>query len=236
MRYMTLGEMLDAVRMEARISQNPAHGVALRDPHTYLINRVQDELFLTFDWPALKVSEFIDVEEGQRFVAYPEGMSFETVQGVYGLDVSGDYRELRSGIGPDQINEKDPAVVADRDFPVRRFAHHTPPSGDTNHSLFEIWPVPNRATKLYVKGMRQPTKLVNDTDRCEIDGPAIVLHVAAELLAGQKAEDAGLKLNKAQERVRILKVRQRGSDSQVTNLSGRREYPRALRPGIDFIP
>lgn len=236
MRYMTLGEMLDAVRMEARISQNPAHGVTLRDPHTYLINRVQDELFINFDWPALKVSQFIDVAEGQRIVAYPAGMSFETLEGIYALDAGGDYRPLVSGIGPDQINEYDPDKVEDRTYPVRRYAHYSVPDEATNHNQFEIWPVPDKATRLYVKGRRLPTKLVNDADKSEIDGPAIVLHVAAELLAAQKAEDAGLKLNKAQERVRALKVRQSAAGSQVTNLGGNRNHARLLRPGIDYIP
>lgn len=236
MRYMTLGEMLDAVRMEARISQNPAHGVTLRDPHTYLINRVQDELFLNFDWPALKVSKFIDIAEGQRYVAYPDGMSFETLEGVWALDAGGDYRPLLSGIGPDQINEYDPEKIEDRTHPLRRFAHYSEPNEATNHSLFEVWPVPDQATRIYVKGRRLPKKLTEDAHRSEIDGPAIVLHVAAELLAGQKAEDAGLKLNKAQERVRSLKIRQNTGGSQVTNLAGNRSHARLLRPGIDYIP
>lgn len=236
MRYMTLIEMLDALRIEARISQSAAHGLTLRDPHTYLLNRIQDDLVLNFDWPSLAVNEIIDIGQGQRYVAYPDGMTFESVRGLYSPDTGGDYRPLTFGIGPEQINCKDPTVVADRDFPLQRFANYVPATGSTNHNMLEVWPVPDRDTKLYFKGYRYPTKMANDADKSLIDGPSIVLHAAAEILAGQKAEDASLKLNKAQERIRTLKIRQRGSDNREYSMSRAASHARLLRPGIDYIP
>lgn len=235
MLYMSLGEMLDALRIEARISQNPSHGLTLRDPHTYLLNRVQSDLFINFEWPSLKTSEILDVDPGQRYLAYPEGMTFETVQTIYALQPSGDYRPTVQGIGPTQLNERDPTDPTARQAPIQRWDNYVPPAGATEHNMFEIWPVPDVATKLYLKGSRAPTKLVNDADMSTLDGMAIVLHAAAEILAGQKAEDAALKLNKAQERVRMLKVRQSSGDNREWVLSGPSGYPRAARRGIDYI-
>lgn len=235
MRYMSLSEMLDGLRIEARISQSAAHGLTLRDPHVYLLNRIQDDLWLNFDWAHLRTSAFVDINAGQRYVAYPDGMAFESVRTIYSEDTSGDFRPMVSGIDAEHYNLRDPEVVSERETPIRRWANYVPPEDATNFNMIELWPVPDKATRLYVKGRRMAKKLVNDGDMSTLDGMAIVLHAAAEILAGQKAEDAALKLNKAQERVRTLKVRHADGDNRAVLLSGRPNIQPARR-GIDYIP
>ena len=62
----------------------------------------------------------------------------------------------------------------------------------------EVWPIPNTAQTLEFSGLLPITQMVNDTDVCVIDGMAIVLFTAAEMLAKSKASDAQAKLAKAQ--------------------------------------
>lgn len=234
MRFMTLAEMLDGLRIEARISQNVAHGVTLRDPHIYLINRIQDELFLNFDWPHLKTTARVTLEAGQRYAEYPSGMTMETVEKVYSEHSPDKFEPIDFGIGVTHINAKNPEKEEDRGHPVRRWANYIPPDANTNFNMFEVWPVPDRATTLIVKGLRAPKLLTQDNDKTILDGPSIVLHAAAELLAAQKAEDASLKLNKAQERIRTLKIRARGSDNTPINLAGGGSTYRP-RYGLDYV-
>ena len=235
MRYMTLEEMLDGLRIEARISQSAAHGLTLRDPHTYLLNRIQDDLYANWEWPHLKLNVIKDISEGTRYTAFPDGMIFESTETLFGLNNDDNYYPMTQGIGVEHYNVYDPTVVSERNYPLLRWQTYVPPEGDTNFNMIELWPVPDRDTKIMFKGRRSCKKLVADTDVSTIDGLAIVLHAAAELLAGQKAEDASLKLSKAQERVRTLKIRQSGGDNRSFNLGGG-THIRSARVGLDYIP
>jgi hypothetical protein len=234
-RYQTLDEMLSGLRAEARISQNAAHGLTLRDTHTYLLNRIQEDLWLNYDWPHLKATAIVDISPGQRYVEYPANIIFESVEGIWAARSDQKYYPITYGIDVEHYNRRDPSDATKRKTPVERWTNYVPSTGNTNQNMFEIWPVPDVATKLIVKGRRSCQLLADDADKSTLDGPAIVLHAAAEILAGQKAEDASLKLNKAQERIRTLKLRQVGPDNRPLNMAGPTGYPRAARAGIDYI-
>jgi hypothetical protein len=238
MVYMTLAEMLEGLRIEARISTNASHGLNLREPHTYLLNRVQSDLYLNYDWPSLKTLEYADISAGQRYVAIPEGLSFESLETIFAPDLTAKYRPMRQGITNVEINMRDPDNVSDREFPPVAWANYIDATAESNHNMIELWPVTDRATRLLFKGRRVPATLVDDDDRSTLDAYAIIMHAAAEILAGQKAEDAALKLDKAKERVRMLRIRQSDGNNKPTLLSGRPGYenfPRAARRGLDYM-
>lgn len=231
---MTLAEMLDGLRVEARISQNVAHGANLNDPHRYLLNRVQSDLYLNYDWPGLKATWPVNLDAGQRYVAYPENIEFEGIERLVSDRGGNQWKPMEYGIGPEQYNITN-SDNDERNFPVCRWQDYTPPTGENNNNMFEVWPLPSQDTQLLVQGKRACKLLVNSTDKSTLDGYVVVLHAAAELLAANKAEDAALKLQKAQERMRVLKMRQTGPDNRKLSMSGggSRDH---LRPGIDYIP
>lgn len=239
MRYQTLDEMLDALRIEARISQNSAHGLHLKDQHTYLLNRVQDDLYLNYDWPSLNTDAYVDLDPGTRYKGYPKNVDHTAIESVYAKDIGSgnNFYEIKMGIHPAHYNARDPEDKSQRATPIVKWQNYIPPEGPTNHNMFEVWPVPDRATRLLFRGKRKCQRMVDGHEYSTLDGPAIVMHAAAEILAAQKAEDAALKLNKAQERIRTLKLNQQAPSTQI-NLSRPRygDPSTRLRYGLDYMP
>lgn len=234
MRYMSLTEMLDELRVEARISQNVAHGVQTLDPFKQRLRRIQEELYLAYDWPHLNAVQSKTISAGQRTAAYPDKFIYEGVDTVYAKGTDARWQALAYGVGARELNIKD-SDADERDFPIRHWQNYLSPSAETiSANMFEVWPIPSEDAVLRFEGRQKLFPLTADADKSSIDGPLVVLHAAAEILAAQKAEDASLKLQKAIERMRLLKLRQRGNKSRKINLAGRSS--RILRPGLDYIP
>lgn len=237
MRYMTLTEMLDMLRVEARLSQNVAHGTHLNDAHTLRLRRIQEELYLSFDWPHLNVTQDVAVNPNQRYAAYPSMFEFSGIQRVFARPTGDDkWTALSYGIGPDQLNEVDSnAAPIETKANVLRWQNYLSPAAENlNQNMFEIWPVPSRITAIRFDGRRKLFPLVNPGDKSTIDGPLIVLHAAAEILAAIKAEDASLRLQAAKDRARFLRMREVSTENQVHSFS-RGSKTHRTRPRTDFI-
>jgi len=236
MRYMTLLELLDEVRVEARLSLNAAHGVQNTEPLKHRLRRIQEELYLAYDWPHLVTSQTKVVPAGGRYAEYPDKFSFEGIQSVHVRDdSSGRWLPVDLGITIADLNLHD-SDADDRSFPPSKWQNYLSLAGEAvNTNMFEIWPIPDREATFRFAGRRALFPLVEDTDRTTLDGPLIALHAAVEILASQKAEDASLKLEKARERMRLIKMRQRAEKSGSINLAGQPARAR-LRPGLDYIP
>lgn len=235
MRYMQLSEMLSDLRLEARLSPNVAHGVQLAQAHMQLLRRIQEDLWLTYDWPHLKTTQTQPVTAGQRYATYPDRFTFEGIVGVSAKDLADEWSPLVYGIGPDELNFKD-SDADEQDYPVRKWQNYLASAGETiNSNMFEVWPIPNADTTLRFHGKRALFPLTEAAHVSTIDGPLIVLHAAVEILAAQKSEDAQVKLQKAQDRLRFLKMRQTNGSNRPINLAGKPNRSRP-RPGIDYIP
>lgn len=235
MRLMTLDEMLDELRAEARLSQNVGHGLHTVDAHRKLLRRIQEELYDNHEWPVLKTTRTVALDAGQRYAAYPADMALPGIEYAYTRQGNSLFVLLHYGIGVDELNTFD-SDADGRDFPIRRWQNFISPSGETvNQNMFEVWPVPSRPAVVRFSGKRKLFPLIEGGDTSTLDGPLIVMHAAVEILSAQKAEDAALKLQKAQERMNSLKRRQTMADNRPLNLAGgaRRFRP---RPGIDYIP
>ena len=248
MRYMTLLEMRDMLRDESNISRNVAHGVTQIDQQNRLIRRVQEELYLNFDWPHLQAVASVTLGMAQRWAAYPDTFNFEGINQVWWRkDTDNDWRPISYGIGAEQLNAVDSEEGA-TEIDVRRWQNYMQPAagegepgepappitGDTGYNMFEVWPVPTDGGVVRFQGKRKLFPLDSDDKTSTIDGPVIVLHAAGEILARQKSEDATLKLQLGRERLRLLRLRQTVNDTRVSNLSGGVAY-RSARPGIDYL-
>lgn len=227
MRIMSLGEMLAELRHEARISSDVAHGTHLRDRYISLLRRVQEDVYLSYDWPALNVSATVDLIAGQRYAAYPSRFTYDGIMEAFAQNASGKWLPLTRGIGACELNAVD-SDSGEQRAEVRRWQNYLSPDAEVvNTNMFEVWPVPNRDVRIRFQGQQKLKPLADaDRDSSTVDGIIVVLHAASEILAGTKAEDASLKLQRAQERHRLLRQRQVGADAYVPNMVGPRTAPK----------
>lgn len=234
MRFQTLAEMLTDLRGEAGISQNVAHGVTAIEPHKALLRRIQEELWLAFDWPHLNTSAPVTLLAGARYAAYPDTFIFDGIEDVSARGSDGRWFGLTYGIGPAELNYMDSDADA-RSFPITRWQNYMQPTGDTSNNMFEVWPIPDKDTAVRFTGKRSIFPLDTDDQTSTIDGPLIVLRAAAELLARQKSDDASVKMDAFMQRLKFLKLRQQNKTSVPGNLAGG-PTRRPLRAGIDYMP
>lgn len=234
MRFMTLTEMLTELRGEIGVSQNIAHGVLSQAPQSALLRRVQEDLYLGYDWPHITTSATVTILAGGRYSAYPVAFDFPGINEVWAKSPTGKWIELTYGIGSDQLNFVDSDSGAQAGL-VSRWQNYMQPDTDTNNNMFEVWPVPNLDTTFRFIGKRKLYDLTTGDKKSTLDGPMIVLAAAAEILAKQKSEDAGLKLQKGLDRARLLKLRQAKTNNEPINMSGGAPSGRSLRRGIDYM-
>jgi hypothetical protein len=207
-RLMLLSEMLTELRHEARISADAAHGLHLRNSHIALLRRTQEAVYHAYDWENLKVTANVTLAPGQRYSAYPEAFEFEGITGAFQKNLSGDYVPLGYGIGSGELNEIDSDADERREDPARWQNYLSLEAETINTNMFEIWPLPERETVIRFEGKRKLMPLTDPADdRSTVDGTIVVLHAASELLAAKNAEDAVLKIQKAQERFDLMKQR-----------------------------
>lgn len=235
MQFDTLGTMLTNLRHEARLSANPSHGAHNSDSYRHLLRRIQQELWLSYDWLHLQAVQSTDLEAGQRYLELPSRFDMLGVKDVETKDAAGRWVPVRYGIGINELNRHD-SDADERAFPVRAWQTFVAPDAEETHTnMIEVWPIPDQDTRLRFSGKQRIRPLTDDSHLATIDSPLIVLHAAVEILAGQKAEDAQIKLQKAQDRARFLKLRTAMVDSRRAN-PARKSLGMRLRPGIDYIP
>lgn len=213
MRLMTLTDMLTKLREEARISADIAHGSHMQARYISLLERVQEEVYHAYEWPHLQTVQTFDWPANQRYGAYPEQFTLEGIKAIYAQLADGNWRELAYGIGAEELNDVDSDLGETREYPLAWNNYLSPVAEEIHANMLELWPVPNRITKLRFQGKRKLLPLTNPAaDASTVDGMIVVLHAAAEILAGNKAEDAALKLQKAQARYDTMKARATSPD------------------------
>ena len=74
-----LRDMLTDLRAEIGHSTNVAHGINDRETLIYYLNRPQTQLYQDYDWPQLMVDRVIELEDGERWYAFPIDMTFDDV-------------------------------------------------------------------------------------------------------------------------------------------------------------
>jgi hypothetical protein len=204
-RGKTLGELIDDVRAEAGHSLQLNMGTAMRDVLIKIIQRQQERLWEDYDWPFLRVDRDVLAQAGQRYYDFPQDLSIERLERVrfkwgdrwHPMEYSIDDCHL-------ELHDSDRDVRA---WPVERWQEY-----GTNQ--IEVWPIPSMNGSAAVldgairfTGIKKLAPLVSDGDQADLDSTLIVLYSAAEILAREKANDAGLKLQLAERHYTRVKGR-----------------------------
>ena len=227
----TLAQLVIMVRAEAGHSLSAAQGQNTIDTIKALIARTQVELWTAYTWPTLKIRADTQTQQGGYLYNFPSGFSFEQVREVWtAQSTSYNWTPVSFGIpencispGGSSSQSGDPVELWDV-------------NGDTQ---FRIWPTPS-TSNYFVRmiGMKEYVPLLSDSDVSTIDATAISLFTAAELLARAKAEDAAMKLTKAQKYTLALMGNSVSAKRRVSTMgTGSPTRPRQqATPYLDYVP
>lgn len=204
----TLDELVLAVRAEIGDSTNPAMGIDALPRFYQVIKRIQETYHMDFDWPQLIINPTEDIVAGQRYYTFNADVDFARIYTTHVID-GGVWLPMDYGIDPEHYNSSDSDAGQTESAP-RRWVHY-------GENQFEIWPVPNKATKIKFRCIRALPRFTAGTDKCVIDSTLLVLTAAAEMLAVSKSEDAKLKLSMATSHYNRIKGRFQKDRMFVTN-------------------
>lgn len=226
----SLNQLIEDLKAEAGISLNAAHNLSQRTPQVYLLNRVQRELYEAHDWPDFKVTRDVNLFTDQRYYDMPTDMDYDGVNDAYAR-YGNQWSKLAYGIEPEDMS------IYNTDDGFKTYPPLKWASYPDETRQFEVWPIPSEDGVIRFRGTKTLTKMVDNADLCELDATLIVLFAASEILAKAKAEDAPLKLQKAQAMFTRLKAK-KGSNKRGVSILGGGDtgLGRGPRVGIDFIP
>lgn len=238
MAYNTaLTDLRRMLRAEVGQSLNPLQGANAQGQYDMALDRTQKELWEQYEWPHLLYSIDMALAAGQRLYAYPVGMPYDAILRAYVQDGT-QYQPLDFLIPMDCYAQY--GGEGGQSWPPRRWQNvPTVAAGVTNPiGKIELWPVPNKVGSLRFQGQAPVNNLVADADRAVLDDNLITLFAAAEILAAQKAENAALKLQKANQFLRRVMANQGAMKRAIPVLGGVGSMPgmRPPTPGIDYIP
>jgi len=234
---MTLTRLLDDYRAEARLSQNPASNIQLREGQVKMLQRIQETLWEDYTWPDLRVRRDVELQAGQRYYEPPEDMQIGSIEGLF-VWYNGEWLPVEANI-PMEAYTAYNSDLDERSWPVTRWQIY-------EDGQIEFWPVPDqnadtetREGVLRFVGKRNLNPLVEPNDRCDIDGRLITLYAAAETLAANGAKDAPLKLDRANALLRRLRAKQSPARQFQMFGVGERPLPRkafigTYRPPVHY--
>ena len=151
-------------------------------------------------WLLGKTRAEVALLAGTRYYTFPETtIDIDRVDREAFVKKSDGYRyPLQFGISQHQFNAY--ASETRQDSPILRWDLVV----DTTLKI-EVWPLPSEAQTLMLSGIGVFTPMTVDASTCPIDDLLVVLFMAAEQLARDKASDAQAKLAKAQALLSSLK-------------------------------
>ena len=202
----TLGELVEMLRAECRITTSVAQGQANENYLKQLIRRYYEQLYDDYDWPfmrILKANARKTMAAGSRYYDFPTTINVERIERLWYLDGSV-WVPLKRGIGPEQYSVHD-SDGDERADPVLRWEIYS-------DSQFEVWPLPSSTGTVWVDGIKKKNELTGDSDTCDLDGNMIILFAAAEVLSATNQKDAQAKLQAAQGRRDQLRGRLAASE------------------------
>lgn len=191
------------------MSIQPAQGQQNREHIKQAIRRQQETLFADFDWPFLHVYRTEALKKNENVYSWPDDLLLEDVRQLW--DYWGNqYTPLGYGISMQNRNAQ--SGMSD---PAMRWQI-------SDDRQYEIWPIPASERPLVIEAYLSLRPMVNENDKCTLDGTMLVLFAAAEWLARNKMPDAQAKLQAAQAFSRNLRKR---------SVSDKRRNIIALLPG-----
>ncbi|MGZ5923514.1 MAG: phage adaptor protein [Rhizomicrobium sp.] len=203
MRRKQFIQLLAKLRDELSISSDPAIGSAATPNLKQVLSRVYETLYDAHDWTHLRqIFPRLTLNAGERYYDFPENMDFDNLEEVK-VWWGGQPHTITRGIDFEHYA----AVSSDddqRSDPVERWDVRLV----GNKEMIEVWPIPSGTGQaLQFKGKTKFAPLINDADLCLLDDQLVVLYAAAELAPPKKRTEISAKLNAAQARLGIVKMR-----------------------------
>jgi hypothetical protein len=228
-----LSELRRMVRAEVMQSLNMAQGLNAQTQYDMNIDRTQKELWEQYEWPHLLYrSTVVPLAANQKFYDYPDDMPFDAITNGYYKDGT-NWLPMAYGVAM-MDNE------TDQSWPPRKWQNTPSVTGGVTNAIgqIEVWPIPSQAGEMRFRGQALVNNLISDTSRAVLDDTLIALFAAAEILAAQKAENASLKLQKANQFLRRILANQGAMKRQIAILGGIGSMPGqpAPTPYLDYIP
>jgi hypothetical protein len=208
-RGTTLSELVTMLRAEMGDSLQASLGLNTLESYKMRIRRQQERLYHDWDWPMLRGSYDVDMQEDERYYDFPViPETLEKVEALY----SGQWYPLTKGISGDEYSAFPTDTPSD---PVQKWDYYLNPLGadsTVDNLQFEVWPMPATDDACTVRfwGKRTLPALTSDNDKAILDDILIVLYAAATLI--KDAEMRKLKLAEADAHYKSLKKRIAGSD------------------------
>lgn len=213
-----LGQLVTQFRAEARQSTQLSVGTDSLEHVKQLIRRTQEMEYVdpANDWAFLRVYVAIPLSAGQRYYDAPALLNIDRVEEVNVID-GGPPIPVGRGISFPEY------AVFDSDSDVRSSrALKWDLRWTGTATQIEVWPVPSDNTqKLWFRCLRPLRPLIEMSDVADLDDILITLKAAAEELAAQKAKDAELKLQMAQQHKAALKANARAGSQDISMVPGR---------------
>lgn len=220
----TLAVLRNEVLIESGNSTAAGHTAQLTERINHLLNRMERQIARRPGWKVLEAEVEVIVPANSAFGTLPTEFEFSRVSSVW-TNYGSDWLPVTYGIG---ICERSLYDDGQRASPIQRWEIQYP--GTTT---FEVWPISASAETLRFTGRRSVGVMTTDSDVCVLDGDALVLLTAGEMLAKSDPETAQTKLAAAN-RIIVDELNGERSTDEGANLAGRMGM--RLRPGIDYIP
>jgi hypothetical protein len=203
-RGVTLANTLLALKAE--IGYSLTAGVAAADDQQLyrLIDNEQKRLAADYDWPHLDKYADVAAGVGTRNLNFPgTAVVLERPLRVE-RKFNTLWQEISHGIEDRDYNTVDSDLGRTMD-PIQKWRLNS------DGSTFEVWPVPATAQTVRFHGQRPITSLqtagvYDPTKVLDLDDILVVLFVAANRLLRMKQQDGELMLQRAQNRLQMLRV------------------------------
>lgn len=215
----TLGEVIEMVRDEARLSTNTSRGTDNLANIKRLIKRHYQMLLDDYDWQHLEIKR----ADSQKILLpnssvydFPEKLNTERIAQAW-VYYGSQWVPMEYGISFEEMNCQNTDDGDGSTWP-----EHWDFSGDKQ---FEVWPMPSSGdVRVGFDGQRKAAPIVNNDSIIELDDIMISLFVAAEILAANSQKDAAIKLKAADNR--LLQMRRGKADKRRIAI-GRGQVPQS---------
>lgn len=183
-----------------------------------LIDNEQKRLAADFDWPFLDKYADVAAIVGTRNLNFPgTNVVLERPLRVE-RKFNTLWQEIEHGIEDCDYNVSDSDLGRQMD-PIQKWRLNS------DGTTFEVWPIPATAQTIRFHGQRPITSLLtagayDPTKTLDLDDVLVVLFVAANRLSRMKQQDAPLMLQRAQQRLQMLRVSGPAITEQRTILGG----------------
>ncbi|WP_288927287.1 hypothetical protein [uncultured Maritimibacter sp.] len=222
----TRATLREEIEIEAGFSLETGHGAFSADKINQMIARTERLMARMKDWAAVKAEETVTVTAATQYHNMPSTLTFENIDTVH-VSYGDEWLPVEYGIRAEHRSIYD---TSQRALPAQRWEVVSP--GTTQ---FEAWPIGNVNQSFLFSGSKTVGTYTDDESTCTLDGDALVMRVAAQILGRDRKEDAQLLLQQADELENMLIKQQSVLKQEEVKMGGLRPK-RQLRPGIDFIP